>query len=223
MNLKDVKEINIPAPEINGYTRLDYIECNGAQAINTNFYVKPTSTVEITFQYTALTPQSRLFGVRSATSLVYGSYINGSGYFAYAYKNNTGNWQGTNFKADYNKHTVIMNGKDLFYNIDMTYALTLNGSPTNTSDVPLVLTAEIFEDSTLSSFASLKLYKCKIYDNGVLIRDYIPVKRNSDNIAGLYDSVNNVFYNSTTSTEYLAGNEVSTIGVNKIDSNNTTL
>ena len=39
----------------------------------------------------------------------------------------------------------------------------------------------------------MKLYWCRIYDNGTLIRNYYPTKRQSDNVVGLYDFVNNEF------------------------------
>lgn len=38
------------------------------------------------------------------------------------------------------------------------------------------------------------MYRCKIYSNGTLVRDFIPCYRNSDNVIGLYDTLNNVFY-----------------------------
>ena len=46
------------------------------------------------------------------------------------------------------------------------------------------------------------LYSAKLYDNGVLVRDYIPVKRKSDNKCGLYDMMNNTFVSSATSTDF---------------------
>ena len=52
-----------------------------------------------------------------------------------------------------------------------------------------------------TSSANRYIYSAKLYDNGVLVRDYIPVKRKSDNKCGLYDMVNNTFVSSATSTE----------------------
>jgi hypothetical protein len=40
----------------------------------------------------------------------------------------------------------------------------------------------------------MRLYSCKIYDNGVLVRNFIPCMRNSDNEVGLYDTVGEQFY-----------------------------
>ena len=46
----------------------------------------------------------------------------------------------------------------------------------------------------ISEHASLRIYYFKIYNNGVLVRDFIPVYRKSDNAIWLVDKVNKVFY-----------------------------
>ena len=54
--------------------------------------------------------------------------------------------------------------------------------------------------------ALMKLYYLKIWDNGVLIRDYIPVKNVlNDNKICLYDKVENKFYYNAGSGEFIAG------------------
>ena len=40
----------------------------------------------------------------------------------------------------------------------------------------------------------MKIYDCKMYYSDVLVRNFIPCYRNSDNEIGLYDLVNDVFY-----------------------------
>ncbi len=47
----------------------------------------------------------------------------------------------------------------------------------------------------------------KIYNGNTLLRNYIPCYRVSDGAAGLYDLVNNVFYDSDGSSNYLKGPE----------------
>lgn len=44
-----------------------------------------------------------------------------------------------------------------------------------------------------ASIPRLTIYNCKFYQNDVLVRDYIPCYRKSDNQVGLYDLVNNKF------------------------------
>lgn len=42
--------------------------------------------------------------------------------------------------------------------------------------------------------AGMKLYRAKLWDNDVLVRDMYPVKRKSDNAVGLYDVVSKTFF-----------------------------
>ena len=48
-----------------------------------------------------------------------------------------------------------------------------------------------------------RLYSFKMYINNILVRDFIPVKRNSDNKFGLYDLVNRVYYTSASSNAFV--------------------
>lgn len=48
-------------------------------------------------------------------------------------------------------------------------------------------------DGNMYYSIDMDLYWCRIYDNGVLIRNYYPARRKSDNAVGLYDFVNNTF------------------------------
>ena len=53
-----------------------------------------------------------------------------------------------------------------------------------------------------------KIYACKIWDNEVLIRDLIPCYRISDNVIGLYDIVNDVFYTNSGTGTFSKGADV---------------
>jgi hypothetical protein len=64
------------------------------------------------------------------------------------------------------------------------------------------------ESDTRSYSSAMELYNFKLYDNGTLIRDYIPCRRKSDNVLGLYDVVNNQFYTNAGTGVFIAGPEV---------------
>jgi hypothetical protein len=50
-------------------------------------------------------------------------------------------------------------------------------------------------------YCKCKLYRCKYWNGTTLQRDFIPVKRKTDGVIGLYDLVNKVFYtNAGTGT-----------------------
>jgi hypothetical protein len=48
-----------------------------------------------------------------------------------------------------------------------------------------------------------RIYSCQIWNDGTLIRNYIPVVRKSDGKAGLYDKVNNVFYTDAAGGNFI--------------------
>lgn len=53
----------------------------------------------------------------------------------------------------------------------------------------------------------IKWYFFKIFDNGKLIRNYVPCYRKSDNKAGFYDTVNHTFNPSIGTQDFIAGND----------------
>jgi hypothetical protein len=53
-----------------------------------------------------------------------------------------------------------------------------------------------------------KVYSMKIYNNGVLVRDFIPVRRKSDKASGLLDKENGVFYTSSGSGQFYTYTEL---------------
>ena len=67
---------------------------------------------------------------------------------------------------------------------------------TNTSSINSNLNMYLFAVNvrgTANCFNKIRLYYCKIYYNGTLVRDFVPY-RNSSGAVGMYDLVNNVFY-----------------------------
>ena len=49
---------------------------------------------------------------------------------------------------------------------------------------------------------------CKIYNSDVLVRNFIPCYRKSDSVAGMYDTVNGVFYTNQGTGSFVVGNNV---------------
>lgn len=58
-------------------------------------------------------------------------------------------------------------------------------------------------------FATMRLYSLKMWADGTLARDFVPVRRNSDNVVGLYDLANDVFYTNAGTGAFIAGAEIS--------------
>lgn len=52
---------------------------------------------------------------------------------------------------------------------------------------------------------SIRIYYLKIYNNGILVRDFIPVRRKSDGKIGMLDKVESKFYTSPNGAKFIGG------------------
>lgn len=187
----------------NDYRRLIYIESTGTQWIDTGFVPNSNTRIVIDVEMTSASKAVNCFiGCRSTATQTD--------------KNNNIIWSmssGANLTIDYygsrrvytknmlNNRCVIDKNKNITY-VDNEKIAT-NVASTSVSNLTAYLFA-VHEISYPSYQAPMKLYSCQIYDNDVLIRDYIPCK-NSDGVVGLYDAVNGQFYTNAGAGEFIAG------------------
>lgn len=190
-----------------GYTELAYIKSSGTQRIDTG--VKANQNIRVVMDMqgapeTAVSDIGMYFGAsdsNESVKLMFGD-ASGSGWFNVAYYNTQsyGNSQETQANyltrktIDFNKNTV-------------TYGAESNTFTAGTYSVnyPIFLFA-LNRAGTTRYPAKMLLYSCQIYDNGTLIRDFVPCVSDADGI-GLYDLVNNKFYGNA-GTGSFTGSEV---------------
>lgn len=186
-----------------GYTQLAYIQGTGAQYFNTG--VNPKYNTRLVMEVSDATATSgAFFGVRAkevagdATS--FGLLKTGANSFRSDYFGTHMSFSATDVVGkttiDKNKNVTAAFGETV------THTSVSSGS----GDYALDLFA-MNTKGTHGFYGSFKMYSCKIYDDETLIRDYIPVKRDSDGAIGVYDLVNGGFYQSVTSTAFIAGEE----------------
>ena len=60
-------------------------------------------------------------------------------------------------------------------------------------------------DKTRSVPGRMKFYDLTLWDNGAMIHNYVPVRRNSDNVVGIYDTVTQTFLTNFGSGSLVAG------------------
>ena len=74
------------------------------------------------------------------------------------------------------------------------------------SNAPL----DFFKVSNTSAFWSyMKLFGVKVYDSqNVLLNSFVPCYRKSDSVAGMYETVNDVFYTNQGTGSFVVGNNV---------------
>jgi hypothetical protein len=185
-----------------GYTQLEYLEGTGTQYINTNFTPNQNTRVVCTAIFKVETTTNFMFGARTSSSSnnfsFVGSISSGSystQYGAEAKSFSTAYNTSDIFSVDKNKNTTT-----LIFNNGST-AITTNTSANFTTPGSMFLFA-CNENGTVK-YGRSRIYSCKIYDNGVLIRDFVPCSRNSDGLYGMYDVVNNQFYSNAGSGQFL--------------------
>ena len=190
------------------YIGLDYLQSNGGEYINTNFIPDNKSKFVLDVQFTS-TPSSSLY-----CNGIAGGMGGSNSRFLIAYENtstNVNSWyfgisDSNIYKSDLgdtNRHTLFIDLLNGSYGVDST-VWSKSGSSFYTT-YPVILFARY--DSYIHNFSYQKLYSCQLYTNGVLSRDYIPTKRYSDDVLGLYDKVEDRFYENAGTGAFIAGKE----------------
>lgn len=189
-----------PVPE--GYTALEYIESTGTQYIDTGFKADYNTRFTADFMLNS-TSTAYVFASRGASSE---SYKNAVGIL----------WNGT-FRSDYGsiggvKITGPTTG--VRYDVDKNKATCRIGTETVTnssSSFSSTLNVYLFGCNEGGSFAfpsSMRLWSFAIYDNSELVRDFVPAKRDSDGVVGMYDTIGGAFYGNSGTGEFVAGPEI---------------
>lgn len=180
-----------------GYRKLQYIQSSGTQYINTAFNPNQDTRVVISFEPTQTKTWTGAFGARNATNdSEYGVDFP----------------SGTEIRSVFGSETlsIAIPGMLARFDVDKNKNIcTINGA-TITNAAQIFQTNYpiwIFDKNTAGakwSPISMKLYSCQIYDNGTLVRDYIPCQTTSGEI-GLWDDVNMLFYRNAGTGTFVGG------------------
>lgn len=190
-----------------GYTEVEYVTTENITATAVGPYIDtgfiPNENTRVVMDYQAIVNQQnnrRIFGAGRFNNTSSGNYIwnqegkIGSRSGKYYYKFDSGSsWLQTSINTDLNRHVVDFNREGKIW-LDDTSIVTLP-SYTFTCAYHLGLFNEIYDLSTTNEYFQGRIYSCKVYDDGTLVRDFVPCT-NPSNVAGMYDLVNNTFYGS---------------------------
>ena len=196
-----------------GYQELEYIEADNEQYIDTGFTPDNNTRVVVDFMVTSYVSEnptyfSTLFCARtSATISAYGEFIcsqdipNGTrSDYDTQQVNQTGsvNYLLKRMTVDKNKNVTRY-----FYNGSVVSTTTITPSTFNTPYN--VFLFKLNSGGAVMGYPRIKMYSCKIYDNDVLVRDFIPAKHNSGNVVGMYDLVTNYFFINAGNGSFIEG------------------
>ena len=180
----------------NDYTFKEYLEASGNQSIDTNVNIDPTSYFELKGAFTVNQTNNNIYGLgyanKESNILIVSNRI---------YSQLTG--KTVSIPYDSNDHIFKADANKIYIDSTETSGLNWNSVPTG-QRIRLFATAYNGNfDSSRISYA--KIYYCKMYKGDTLIRHFVPVERNSDNVLGMLDIVNGIFYTNDGSGSFTAG------------------
>ena len=180
------------------YQRVEYIESHGTEYVDTRFKPNNNSGIEVTAQYVSVPDYNSLIDARNFASYDY------FGFQAIPNASPAPSNERLRMRCLYNaniilspsgqsvldKHTYALQKNKCYFDNELIAEATSSAFQVNYN---LIMFARNIADA-ISNFSIAKMYDCKIFDNDVLIRHFIPCYRKSDNVIGLYDTIEDKFY-----------------------------
>lgn len=186
-----------------GYTKLAYIQSSGSESVDTLFSPKGTTRVVLdAMVLSTQTTEGHLCSVvDSSSGPFFTLYYDAS---AYGTRYGTGSAQKISGVTGNGVRRVFDKNKNVT-TIDGTYSLT-ETAETFTCAKTLPLFCRKPGAGGTDAYIKMRLYSCQIYDNGTLVRDFVPCINESGEV-GLYDLVGRKFYGNA-GTGAFTGSEV---------------
>lgn len=194
------REHNTPLLLPSGYRQLEYLESTGTQYINTGVLDGENLDFELTVKQRNTNSNWMFFGARYGNksdeeTLLWAISDNPSQPLRLGYKST---WYYTSFSTEA-WHTIKMEGNKLY--IDGSLAITFTKSSFSRKYPVYLFAVNLAGASSYSDFICFS--SAKLWNNGNLVRDYVPALRRADNKPGLYDLVNDQFYINSGTGEFL--------------------
>ena len=204
------------------YTELEYIESTGTQYIDTGVVPTLMANFDVGYMYRDGVGQTNagqvVFGIRN-DPLEYTGFLVSSFRYDKAGVVNAGvipNNGYVRLGSEGSGSYYLPQQDNTFVSLrsDTDGYIYFNGS--KLSDTPLTranhetnLTIYMFRlhaaGSGATDYAKCRIYYLRLYDNTTLVRNFIPARRNSDNVLGMYDTVTQTFFTNAGTGTFTAG------------------
>ena len=182
------------------YERIDYLESSRTQYINTGLKLNNNSRVIIDAECPNNIVEGQaeyIFGGRSTTtSDAFGlgrSSLNGVLYVGY------GRFSKTDFELEKDRHLYDFNKNNLYVDEKLVYTGDDVEFETPNNAMLFALTGT----GSNIYYGAVRIYSCKIYNDNILARDFVPVCRLSDGVCGMYDKVDDVLYTNVGTGDFV--------------------
>ena len=199
-----------------GYTELEYIKSSGTQYIDIGIKGNETTKVHIKARYytsSGAGGSGRVLGSRIAAAA--DAFAIGSASGTASTNSTVSFFFGNQNYLVTDKPIILDEWLDIVFD-KMTHSI--NGvdydNPYNdeTFETPQNLKLFGFDNYGTIGVGYVDVAYCKLWDNGVLIRNLIPAKNSSGTI-GMYDTISGTFFTNSGTGSFVAGPEVSTSSV----------
>ena len=173
---------------------VEYLLSSGTQYIDTLIQPNQDLSVEIKWKNETNQNNQYLFGSGTSTSNCIRAYIGDSSYWRFG-----GGYKGfatsdtTERTAIMDKTKIVMNGEEY------SYGGTVGTFSSST-------TIKLFTGATATSMISTRIYYFKVSQNGTLILDLIPVRK--DGVGYMYDRVSGQLFGNQGSGDFVVGPDV---------------
>ncbi len=188
-----------------GYTELEYIQTDGNSWINTGYIPNGKPTIKTKLYASALV--SQLWGCRWTPAPTYDTLgaIVGSGGNLTIYYGLYGNEEFTVFSGYRTGvvHTFELGESSIIYD-----GLTTNISRENISSTYSFVVGGFNNNGEINQTGISRIYSMEVKESGNMMLNLIPAK-NASGVVGMYDKVNDVFYENQGTGEFIAGDPVS--------------
>lgn len=164
------------------YRKLEYIQSSGKQYIDTGVVVKDITEIQVDFQAVTI--------------------LSGENQYASSWVDNSNHIQ------------IGINGNTFMDSGGVTYSQTSSvtartqavGVPLGAVNLHLYLFAQS-ESTGALHYSSGRIFSCQITTADGLVRNFVPCK-NPDGVIGMYDVVNDKFYQNSGSDTFIAGTDL---------------
>lgn len=194
--------------KVGEYMQLEYIQSTGTQYINTGYKPNQDTKIEIDISYS---DKGNPFGARTQDGILqYGLWFYWNSPIYYIKINS--DRIDLNCNADLrNKRCLITMQNGNVKILDKVDNIEYNTDYTNvgnfSADYTMYLGALNQSNSLGNPIKAHTIYGCKIYENNVLIHNFIPAIDVQENVC-LYDTVTEEFFYNQGTGAYIAGNPV---------------
>jgi len=196
-----------------GYTQLEYLKSSGTQYIDTGIIASSTN-YEYDITFIPQSSSSAVIGNQFEDFLI---YYNGVG---------TLSLYSPGIPSDYIYGNYISFDNVLIDNVYSVH-LQYNGNRVVVSEnnvqkisydvgsISPVHTVLLFanhhdaeHEYSVLDLGSVAIMSVKMYNNNTLVRDFVPARRDSDGVLGMYDTVTKTFFTNAGTGTFIAGNDI---------------